>query len=97
MIHVIQVSVAGTLVSLVLLEIARKQFRIRQVVWALVPILPLGRLAFLPFLWLALIRRQGRDWLVFAAYLAAVVTVAGLDGSRDHNRSNCQYLWIKIF
>jgi hypothetical protein len=85
MIHVIQVSLAGTLVSLVLLEIARKQFRIRQVAWALVPILSQGRLAFLPFLWLALIRRQGRDWLVFAAYLAAVVAVAGLDGSPDHN------------
>jgi hypothetical protein len=85
MIYVILVSLVGTLVSLVLLDIARRQFRIRQVAWALVPILSLGRLAFLPFLWLAVIRRQGRDWLVFATYLAAVVMVAGLDGSRDHN------------
>jgi hypothetical protein len=38
-----------------------------------VPILSLTLLAFAPFLWLALIRRQARDWAVFAAYFAAVV------------------------
>jgi hypothetical protein len=38
-----------------------------------VPILSLTLLAFAPFLWLALIRHQARDWAVFAAYFAAVV------------------------
>jgi len=47
--------------------------RVRQVAWASVPILSLTLLAFAPFLWLALIRRQARDWAVFAAYFAAVV------------------------
>ena len=47
--------------------------RARQLGWASVPILSLSLLAFVPFLWLALIRRRVRDWVVFAAYLAAVV------------------------
>ena len=47
--------------------------RARQLGWASVPLLSLSLLAFVPFLWLALIRRQVRDWVVFAAYLAAVV------------------------
>ncbi len=70
----ILLSVGGALLSLVLFEAARSQFRVRQPVWALVPILSLGFLAFVPFLWLALIRRQARDWAVFAAYTAAVAT-----------------------
>ena len=47
--------------------------RARQLGWASVPILSLSLLAFVPFLWLALIRRRVRDWVLFAAYLAAVV------------------------
>jgi hypothetical protein len=70
----ILLSVGGALLSLVLFEAARSQFRVRQPVWALVPILSPGFLAFVPFLWLALIRRPGRGWAVFAAYLAAVAT-----------------------
>jgi hypothetical protein len=64
-------SIAGALLALILIETARNQFRPRQVVWALVPIVSLGLLAFVPFLWLALIRRRVTDWVVFAAYLAA--------------------------
>jgi hypothetical protein len=47
--------------------------RFRQVAWAFVPVLSLSLLAFAPFLWLALIRRQARDWAVAAAYVTAVV------------------------
>ena len=47
--------------------------RFRQVAWACVPLLSLSVLAFAPFLWLALIRRQARDWAVLAAYAAAFV------------------------
>jgi hypothetical protein len=65
------VGLAGALLSMVLLESARGQFRARQLGWASAPILSLGLLAFMPFLWLALIRRRPRDWVVFAAYLAA--------------------------
>ena len=46
--------------------------RARQVGWALVPIVSLTVLAWWPFLVLALIRRWAQDWVVFAAYLAAV-------------------------
>jgi DNA uptake protein ComE-like DNA-binding protein len=37
------------------------------------PVWSFGLLAFAPFLRLALARRTGKDWRVFAAYLAAVV------------------------
>lgn len=46
--------------------------RVRQVAWALVPIVSFTVLAWWPFLVLALIRRRARDWAVFAACLAAV-------------------------
>jgi hypothetical protein len=51
----------------------QRRRRVRQVAWALVPIVSLTFLAWWPFLVLALIRRWARDWAVFAAYLAAVV------------------------
>jgi len=51
----------------------RRGSRVRQVTWALVPIVSFTILAWWPFLVLALIRRRARDWAVFAAYLAAVV------------------------
>jgi len=47
--------------------------RVRQVGWALVPIVSFTVLAWWPFLVLALIRRRARDWAVFAACLTAVV------------------------
>jgi hypothetical protein len=47
--------------------------RVRQVGWALLPIVSLTLLAWWPFLVLALIRRRSRDWAVFAVYLAALV------------------------
>jgi hypothetical protein len=71
---IIQLSVGGALLSVVLVEAARSQFRVRQLVWGLVPVLSIGLLAFAPFLWLALVRRRARDWAVFACYLAAIAT-----------------------
>ena len=71
---IIQWSIVGALLSVILFEAARNQFRVRQVVWGLVPVLSFGLLAFARFLWLALVRRRARDWAVFAAYLAAVAT-----------------------
>jgi DivIVA domain-containing protein len=71
---IIVLSVGGALLSLILFEAARNQFRPRQLAWGLVPILSLTFLAFVPFLWLALVRRRARDWVVSAAYLAAVAT-----------------------
>jgi hypothetical protein len=50
----------------------RRGRRVRQVVWALMPVVSFTVLAWWPFLVLALVRRQARDWAVFAAYLAAV-------------------------
>lgn len=50
----------------------RRKSRVRQVAWALVPIVSVTALAWWPFLVLARTRRRARDWAVFAAYLAAV-------------------------
>ena len=50
--------------------------RVRQLAWASVPIWSLSLLAFAPFLRIALARRRGRDWAVFAGYLAAGILVA---------------------
>lgn len=77
---------AGALLSLVLVEAVRNQFRPRQVVWALVPIVSEGFLAFVPFVWLALIRRRAREWVVSGVYLAAAsaqlyLYVVGYPGS----------------
>jgi hypothetical protein len=47
--------------------------RLRRVAWASVPVWSIGFLAFVPFLRLAVARRSGKDWAVFAGYLAAVV------------------------
>jgi hypothetical protein len=51
----------------------RRRRRVRQVAWALVPIVSLTFLAWLPFAVLAFIRLRLRDWAVFAAYLAVVI------------------------
>ena len=50
------------------------------------PLWSLSLLAFAPFLRLAFARRRARDWVVFAAYLAAailVVVLASLPGPSD--------------
>ena len=59
---------------------------LRQLAWASVPVWSLGLLAFAPFLSLALTRRRGRDWAVFAGYLLAVVlevVVLSVAGHKD--------------
>jgi DivIVA domain-containing protein len=71
----IDLGVVGALLSVVLIEAACGQFRARQLVWGLVPLLSWTFLAFVPFLWLALIRRRTREWAVFAVYLAAETTM----------------------
>jgi hypothetical protein len=45
----------------------------RQIAWASVPIWSIGFLCSVPFLFYAINRRRGRDWAVFAGYLAATV------------------------
>ena len=67
----IVVGVFGALLFLGLFEAARPQFHYRQILWALVVVLSVGWLAPVPLFWLALVRRRGRDWAVFAVYLAA--------------------------
>jgi hypothetical protein len=65
--------------------------RVRQVVWALVPVVSVRLLAWWPFLVLALIRRRARDWAVFAACLAAVAgaeTVLSIVGDQDSAAAN---------
>lgn len=79
------VGVCGALLSLFLFEAARGQFRVRQLVWALVPLLSLTLLAFVPFLWLALVRRRTREWVVLAVYLAAeIASFVFADGAPGH-------------
>jgi len=51
----------------------RTRARARQVVAALMPIVSLTVLSWVPFLWLALSRRRRLDWAVFTAYLLAPV------------------------
>jgi hypothetical protein len=43
-----------------------------------VPVLSLSFLAFVPFLWPAVIHREIRDWAVVAAYLIAVAAEIAL-------------------
>jgi hypothetical protein len=68
----IGLSVAGALLSLVLLVLGVNPRSNQQVAWAFVPVLSLSFLAFVPFLWLAVIHRQARAWPVSACYLVAV-------------------------
>jgi hypothetical protein len=46
---------------------------LRPVLWAAVPVVSIGFLSFVPSLALAIIQRRGRDWAVFAAFLAATL------------------------
>jgi hypothetical protein len=75
MVAISWLSIFGALAFLVFFELARGQFANVQLKWALVPLFSLGFLASAPFLWLALVRRRAGDWVVFAIYLAATVTV----------------------
>jgi hypothetical protein len=82
----IGLSIAGALLSLVLLVLGVNPRSNQQVAWTFVPVLSLSFLAFVPFLWLAVIHRQARAWSVFACYLAAVaaeivLVSVGLQGS----------------
>lgn len=74
MIGISWLSVFGALAFLVLFECTRSRFA-RAQWWAVVPVASFAFLAFAPFLWLALVRRRVRDWVVFAIYLAGTVTV----------------------
>jgi hypothetical protein len=52
----------------------------------MVPVWSFSLLAFVPFLRLALVRRQRRDWMVFAGYLAVVmleIILLSLPGPND--------------
>jgi hypothetical protein len=64
MVGVSWLSIFGALLFLVLFECARKRFTGAQLGWAVVPLLSWGLLASVPFLWLALVRRRVRDWVV---------------------------------
>jgi hypothetical protein len=71
----IPLSLFGAVASFVVLVKTlskRRRRRVRQVAWALVPIVSFSLLAWWPFLLLAFIRRRARDWAVFAAYLSAL-------------------------
>jgi hypothetical protein len=48
---------------------------LRPILWASVPIWSIGFLSCVPFLAYAVIQRRRRDWVVFAAYLAATVAM----------------------
>jgi DNA uptake protein ComE-like DNA-binding protein len=58
--------------------------RVRQVAWALVPLLSLGMFAFVPFVRLALARRRVRDWIVCGAYLAVDAAILLLSDSMSN-------------
>jgi DNA uptake protein ComE-like DNA-binding protein len=47
--------------------------RARQILLSLVPIVSVGFLSFVPFLYIALVRRRRQDWLVCASYVGAVI------------------------
>jgi hypothetical protein len=87
MVGVSWLSIFGAVLFLVLFECARKQFANAQLGWAIVPPLSFGLLASGPFLWLALVRRQIRDWIVFAVYLVATITVIAALSSVPSNTS----------
>jgi len=75
MVSVSWLSIFGALLFLALFERARYQFAKAQLGWAMVPLMSLGFLACVPFMWLAFGRRRAQDWVVSAVYLAATATV----------------------
>jgi hypothetical protein len=87
MVGVSWLGIFGALLFLVLFECANRQFAGAQLGWAVVPLMSFGLLAPAPFLWLALVRRRIRDWVVFAVYLAATITVIAALSSVPSNTS----------
>jgi hypothetical protein len=63
----------------------RSRSVLRQVAWASVPVWSIGFLSFVPFLAFAVINRRKRDWVTFAAYLAATIAVIVLIGAIKSN------------
>jgi hypothetical protein len=59
--------------------------RLRPVLWAAVPVVSIGFLSFVPSLALAIIQRRGRDWAVFAAFLAATIGMIVALGATSSN------------
>jgi hypothetical protein len=101
---VIVASLCGAIIFLVAfvktLSLRRRR-RVRQVAWALVPIVSFSFLAWWPFLVLALIRLRARDWAVFAAYLAAlaaeiVVVILGAQGVIPAEGGAITFLWTVL-
>ena len=58
---------------------------LRPVLWAAVPVVSIGFLSFVPSLALAIIQRRGRDWAVFAAFLAATIGMIVALGATNSN------------
>ena len=52
--------------------------RIWQIVWGTAPLYTFGFLAFVPFLYIAIVRRRWRAWAVFGVYLAADIALIAL-------------------
>jgi hypothetical protein len=56
-------------------EAKRGVLRARQILLSLVPFCSAGLLTFVPFLYIALVRRRRQDWITFVSYFAAVVAL----------------------
>jgi hypothetical protein len=93
----IVVGVSGALLFLGLFEAARPQFHYRQILWALVVVLSTGVFAPVPLFWLALVRRRGRDWLVFAVYLAAWLAFLSFDLESDSANMTVIQAYLLVF
>jgi hypothetical protein len=57
---------------------------LRQIWWTSIPVWSIGFLSFVPFLRIALERRRKTDWVIFAAYLGAVIALAAITATRTH-------------
>jgi hypothetical protein len=58
---------------------------LRTVWWASMPVWSIGFLSFVPFLAYAVIQQRKRDWVVFAAYLAATIAMVVTIGVVNSN------------
>jgi hypothetical protein len=79
-------------------EVPRKRVGrvLRQIWWISVPIWSLGLLSCVPFLAFGVIQRRKRDWVVFAAYLAATVAliIAGALVNTDSGWNDAQAVLV---
>ena len=57
---------------------------LRQIWWTSIPVWSVGFLSFVPFLRIALGRRRRKDWVVFSAYMAAVVALTAVVSITAH-------------